>query len=52
MQKFLKDYELRSINALKPEIGIVIKDSCLYSGVTGLLSRPIKINKRLIDKIL
>ena len=25
------------------EIGIVIKDSCLYSGVTGLLSRLIKI---------
>ena len=25
------------------EIGIVIKDSCLYSGLTGLLSRSIKI---------
>ena len=25
------------------EIGIVIKDSCLYSGLIGLLSRSIKI---------
>ena len=25
------------------EIGIIIKDSCLYSGLTGIISRSIKI---------
>ncbi len=47
IRKLKEIHNILSINRLWRtrlyEIGIVIKDSCLYSGVTGLLSRPIKI---------
>ena len=47
IRKLKEIHNILSINRLWRtrlyEIGIVIKDSCLYSGVTGLLSRSIKI---------
>jgi len=47
IRKLKEIHNILSINRLwrtRPyEIGIVIKDSCLYSGSTGSLSRPIKI---------
>ena len=47
IRKLKEIHNILSINRLWRtrlyEIGIVIKDSCLYSGLTGLLSRSIKI---------
>ena len=47
IRKLKEIHSILSINPLRRtrpyEIGIVIKDSCLYSGSTGLLSRSIKI---------
>ena len=50
IRKLKEIHNILSINRLWRtrlyEIGIVIKDSCLYSGLTGLLSRS---NKIIID---
>ena len=47
IRKLKEIHSILSINRLWRtrlyEIGIIIKDSCLYSGSTGLLSRSIKI---------
>ena len=47
IRKLKEIHSILSINRLWRtrlyEIGIIIKDSCLYSGLTGLLSRSIKI---------
>ena len=47
IRKLKEIYNILSINRLWRtrlyEIGIIIKDSCLYFGLTGLLSRSIKI---------
>ena len=47
IRKLKEIHNILSINRLWRtrlyEIGIIIKDSCLYSGLTGLSSRPIQI---------
>jgi len=47
IRKLKEIHSILSINRLWRtrlyEIGIIIKDSCLYSGLTGSLSRSIKI---------